>query len=302
MIASFEDLLKQVTGKPKKTLAVAMAEEEDVLEALCLANQRGLADAVLVGSKPAILALAKKHQFDISAFDIINAEGERQSVSIAIQLIREQMADALMKGKCSTATLLKGVLDKEAGLRSGKVLSHLAVFSVPTYHKLILMSDAAMNIAPDLQSKIAITENAIQAAHQLGIKMPKVAVIAAVEKVNFESMPCTIDAAALAQMAERGQIKAAIIDGPLALDNAVSGKACEVKGIVSKVGGDADILIMPDIEAANVFYKTLTYLGGSKTAGIIIGAQVPIILTSRADSEETKFLSIALAMVTSLRM
>ena len=301
MIASFDDLLRQVTGKPKKTLAVAMADDEDVLEALCLANREGLADAVLVGNKAAILALAEKSRLDISEFDIVNADGEKESVSIAIQLVREQMADALMKGKCATTTLLKGVLDKEAGLRSGKVLSHLAAFTVPAYHKLILMSDAAMNIAPDLQGKVTITENAVQAAHQMGIGMPKVAVIAAVEKVNFEAMPCTADAAALSQMASRGQIKGALIDGPLAIDNAVSLKACQVKGIVSEVGGDADILIMPDIEAANVFYKTLTYLGGSKSAGIIVGAQVPIILTSRADSEETKFLSIALAMVTSLR-
>lgn len=301
MIASFDELLNRVTGSPKKTIAVAMAEEADVLEAICLANQRGLADGVLIGNKTEILAIAARESLDLSAFDIVHTEGEKESVSLAIGLIREHMADALMKGKCSTATLLKGVLDKEAGLRSGKVLSHLAAFTVPVYHKLLLMSDAAMNIAPDLPGKVAITENAIHAAHLLGIERPRVALIAAVEKVNHESMPCTIDAAAIAQMAGRGQIKDAVVDGPLAVDNAVSLKACEVKGITSAVGGDADILIMPDIEAANVFYKTLTYLGGSRTAGIIVGAQVPIVLTSRADSEETKFLSIALAMLTGLR-
>ncbi len=301
MIASFEEMLRLVTGHVKRTIAVAMAEDADILEALCLAHSRGIADALLVGDKPAILETARKGGLDLSPFDIIQAEGEQQSVSLAIQLVRQRTANALMKGKCSTATLLKGVLDKEAGLRSGKLLSHLAAFTVPAYPKLLLMSDAAMNIAPDLAGKIAITENAVHTAHQLGIAQPRVALIAAVEKVNYDSMPCTVDAAAIAQMGARGQIKDAIIDGPLAVDNAVSRKACEVKVISSEVGGEADILIMPDIEAANVFYKTMTYLGGSRTAGIIVGAQCPVILTSRADSEETKFYSIALAMATSAR-
>ncbi|HOT97160.1 MAG TPA: bifunctional enoyl-CoA hydratase/phosphate acetyltransferase [bacterium] len=302
MNASFDGLLKRVTGKVKRTIAVAMAEDEDVLQGVALAFERGIADAVLVGDKQAILAVAREHAIDLSHFDIVQANGEQESVAIAVQLVRQQMANALMKGKCTTATLLKGVLDKQAGLRSGKLLSHLAAFEVPAYHKLLLMSDAAMNIAPDLAAKTAITENALAAARLLEIEKPKVAIIAAVEKVNFESMPCTVDAAALSQMAARGQFGAAIVDGPLAVDNAVSSRACEVKGIRSPVGGEADILIMPDIEAANVFYKTLTYLGGSRTAGIIVGAQSPIILTSRADSEESKFLSIVLAMATSVRL
>ncbi len=296
MIRSFNELLQQIKGKPKKNIAVAMAEEDDALKAIYEAHRQGIANAVLVGDKEKIIECSQKHHIDISAFDIVHAADEKQSVVRAIQLVRERLADGLMKGKCNTATLLKGVLDKESGLRGGKLLSHLAAFEVPAYHKLLLMSDAALNIAPDLQAKIAITENAIQAAHALGIAKPKVAVIAAVEKVNYEAMPCTIDAAILSQMAARGQIQNAIIDGPMAVDNAVSKKACEVKGIVSEVGGDADILILPDIEAANCFYKALTYLGSSKTAGIIVGAKVPIILSSRADSDEVKFLSIAFAM------
>jgi len=301
MNASFDGLYKHLTGKVKKTIAVAMAEDEDVLQGVALAHQRGIADAVLVGDKTAILAVAKAHAIDLSPFDIVQAKGEQESVAIAVQLVRQQMANALMKGKCATATLLKGVLDKQAGLRSGKLLSHLAAFEVPAFPKILFMSDAAMNIAPDLSAKTAIIENALGAARSLGLARPKVAVIAAVEKVNYEAMPCTIDAAALSQMGARGQFGDAIVDGPLAVDNAVSIKACEVKGISSPVGGEADILIMPDIEAANVFYKTLTYLGGSRTAGIITGAQSPIILTSRADSEEAKFLSILLAMATSTR-
>ena len=301
MIQSFDELISIVKGRPKKTIAVAMAEEDDVLLAISHAQREGIADGVLVGNKEKIIACGLKHQIDISHFDIVHADDENQSVVRAIQLVREHLADTLMKGKCATATLLKGVLDKDLGLRSGKFLSHFAAFEVPTYPKLIFMSDAGMNIAPDLQTKIAIVENAVAAVRPLGISQPKVAVIAAVEKVNYDSMPCTVDAAILSKMGGRGQIKGAIIDGPLALDNAVSARACEIKGIDSPVGGDADVLIMPDIEAANVFYKAMTYLGQSRTAGIITGAKVPIILTSRAGSEETKFLSIALGMITSMR-
>jgi phosphate butyryltransferase len=301
MITSFADLLSEVKGKPKKNIAVAMAEEEDVLMAISAAHTQGIANAVLVGHREKIVEIAEKHQIDIKPFDIVNAEEERQAVAISIQLVRERLADTLMKGKCSSATLLKGVLDKEQGLRSGKLLSHLAAFEVPYYPKLIMVTDAAMNIAPDLSAKVSIIENAVQAAKLLGIAKPKVAVIAAVEKVNYDSMPCTVDAALLSQMAARGQIKDAIVDGPLALDNAVSVHACEVKGIQSPVNGEADILMMPDIEAGNVFYKTMTYLAGSKVAGIIVGAQVPIILTSRSDSDENKFLSIAFGLITSVR-
>lgn len=299
MVKSFSDILTTIKGKPRKTVAVVMAEEDDVLRALAHAYEQGIADAVLVGDREKIFQCAHDHHIQIDQFDVIQADTEQQSVAIAINLIRSQLADTLMKGKCTTATLLRGVLDKENGLRAGKLLSHLGVFNVPNYHKLLLMSDAAMNIAPDLQAKVSILENAVQAALLLGITLPKVALITAVEKVNYESMPCTLDAAMISQMAARGQIKNCIVDGPLALDNAVSEKSCEVKGLSSPVGGDADILIMPDIEAANVFYKTLCYISGAQAAGIILGARVPIILTSRADSKEVKFLSIALGALIS---
>jgi len=298
---TFSDILREIKGKPKKTIAVAMAEEDDVLAALTLAAEQGIADAVLVGDKKKILAIGQEHHLDVDRFDIVPAESEQQSVAIAISLVREHLADTLMKGKCSTTTLLKGVLDKEQGLRSGKLLSHLGVFEVADYAKLLLMADAAMNIAPDLSAKVAIIENSLQAAQLLGIETPKVAIIAAVEKVNSEAMPCTVDAAILAQMAARGQLKNCLLDGPMALDNAISSKSCEVKELHSPVGGEADILIMPDIESANVFYKTMVYLSGAKAAGIILGARVPIILTSRADNEEVKFLSIALGALISVR-
>ncbi len=301
MIASFDDIQAKLLNAPKKTIAVAMAHESDVLSAVWKAQQAGLADAVLVGDREQILRYGDQLDADFSVFDIIDESSEQRAVVQSVQLVKEQLADTLMKGTCSTATLLRAVLDRDHGLRSGSLLSHLAAFEPPNYHKLIFVSDAAMNIAPDLEAKRAIAENAIRAVHELDLESPKVALIAAVEKVNPTAMPCTAEAAILSQMNARHQLNGATIDGPLALDNAISKKSCDIKGIDSPVGGDADILIMPDIEAANVFYKSMAYLTGAKTAGIIVGAQAPIILTSRADRDEIKFLSIALGMVTSQR-
>ena len=301
MIKSYDELIECVKQEPKKTIAVAMAQDDDVLLALAKANDAGIADAVLIGDKNEITARSVKIGVDLSKFDIIDEHDEKRAVVRSIQLVREGLANTLMKGKCNTATLLRGVLDKDHGLRRGKFLSHLGVFELPAYPKLLLMSDAALNIAPDLETKIVIAENAINAAHLMNIQTPKVAFIAAVEKVNPDAMPCTTDAAIISKMGQRGQIKGAIIDGPLALDNAVNAHACAVKGIKSKVGGDADILIMPNIETANCFYKTMAYLAQAKTAGVIVGAKAPVILTSRADSDETKFLSIALALFISQR-
>ena len=295
MITSFEQLVDEVKSVPRQVISVAVAQDVDVLEALVKAQEAGLASAVLVGDRARMEALAREHNLNLSPFEIVNVPDEQEAVQTAIQLIREGKAEVLMKGLCSTATLMKAVLNKDSGLRKSGLLSHLGIFQIGTYHKLILMSDAALNIAPTLEEKIGITRNAIAIAHRLGIELPKVAMIAAVEKVNPGKMPATTDAAIIAKMNERGQIKGAIIDGPLAVDNAFSRKSCEVKGIKSEVGGDADIAIVPEIETGNVFYKLLSYLAGAKTAGIIIGASVPIVLTSRADSEETKFLSIATA-------
>jgi phosphate butyryltransferase len=302
MIKSFDELVNLVKTQPKKTLAVAVAEDDDVLEAVSFAYSQNIADAVLVGNREKIIECCRKTGIDDRNFDIIHADSELQAVVLAIQLVREHLADCLMKGKCNSATLLRGVLDKQHGVRSGNILSHLAVFEMSTYPKLLFMSDGGMNIAPDLEAKIAITQNAIQACRRLGNKRPKVAIISAIEKVNYEAMPCTRDAAVLAQMNQRGQIKNAIVDGPLAFDNAISNHSCEIKGIVTRVGGDADIIIMPNIEAGNALYKALTYLGGARAAGVITGAKVPIILTSRADSSETKFQSIAVAVATTSRL
>ncbi len=296
MITSFQELVESVKGRPKKTIAVAMAESEDVLKGISEAHEEGLADAVLVGNKKKIIEIAEKENIDLSYFDIINTNSESQAVIRSIQLIRERLADTLMKGNCSTATLLKGILDKEHGIRSGKLLSHVAVFELKLYHKLLFMSDGGMNIRPNTEEKIAIINNAVQTVRQFGIRKPKVAMITAIEKVNYQAMPCTVDAAIIAKMAERGQIQNCTIDGPLALDNAISKKACEIKGIKSPIGGESDILIMPDIEAGNVFYKSVNFFAQCRVAGIVVGAQAPVVVTSRADTKETKFYSIALAM------
>ncbi len=299
MIKNFDELVDEVKRSETKKIAVAYAHNKDVIEALERARKENIANGILIGPEEKIKEILSNLKIDQSKYEIIDEEDEKKAVYKAIELIKKGKANVLMKGLCSTATLLKGVLDKEKGLRSENLLSHLAAFQVPTYHKLILMSDAAMNIAPTLMQKVEILKNSVKIAHKLGIETPKVALIAAVEKVNPENMPCTLDAAAITMMNKRGQIKGTIVDGPLAVDNAFSKKSCEVKGIKSEVGGDADIAIVPDIETGNVFYKLLSYLAGAKTAGIIVGAKAPIVLTSRADTDEVKFLSIALAMKTS---
>lgn len=295
MIKSFDQLVEKVKSSKKRTISVAFAQDQDVLLAIKYAREQGLADAILIGDEKQIRGLSEKIGLNLSSIRIIDEKDEKKAVSMAVQLVREKKAEVLMKGLCSTATLLKAVLNNETGLRSSNLLSHLAIFQIPTYHKLIFMSDAAMNIAPNLDEKVQIIGNAVDIARKFGIEKPKVAVIAAVEKVNYEKMPVTVEAAILSKMAERHQISNAIIDGPLAVDNAFSRKSCEIKGIDSPVGGDADIAIVPDIEAGNVFYKVMSYLAGAKTAGLIVGAKAPIVLTSRADSDESKYLSIATA-------
>jgi phosphate butyryltransferase len=299
MLKSFKDLLQRVDKKDRKKIAVAMAQDADVLLALDAARAAGLTDALLIGSKKKIIEICEKHHLELKNYHIIDIEDELSCVREAVRLIKKGEAQVLMKGLCSTSVFLKAILDKESGLRSAKVLSHLAIFESANYPKLLFMSDAAMNIAPDLNDKIAITQNSINAAHALGYAKPKVAMISAVEKVNADGMPSTADAALIAKMGERGQIKDAIIDGPLAVDNALSPKANEVKGLITPIGGEADICIVPNIESGNVFYKLLAVLGNALVAGVIVGASAPVVLTSRADSENSKFLSIASALAIS---
>ena len=296
MIRNFDEILERVKNDTQKTIAVAMAEDADVLKALEKARSMGLAKSLLTGNAEKIYALMSTNGIDKNNYEVINSISEIESIESAVAQVKSGKAQVLMKGLCSTSVFLKGVLDKNNGLRSVKTLSHLAVFESPQYHKLFMLSDAAMNIAPDLSTKIVITENAISAALKLGYEKPKIAMISAVEKINPDGIPSTVDAAIISKMNERNQIKNAIIDGPLAVDNALSEQSCIVKGLNTQVGGDADILIVPNIETGNACYKLLTILGNAKVAGIIVGATAPIVLTSRADSDESKFLSIVIAL------
>jgi len=296
MLRTFREIEEQVKKEQQRTIAVAMAEDADILTALEKARSRGLAKAILTGDKKKIISILQKSNIEEKNYEFADTKDEGNSVSEAVGLVRNGAAQVLMKGLCSTSAFLKGLLNKENGLRSGKVISHLAIFESPNYHKLLMMSDAAMNIAPDISEKINILENALMTAHNIGYHNPKVAIISAIEKVNPTGIPSTGDAAIISKMAERGQIKGGIIDGPLAIDNALSLQSCEIKGLRSPVGGETDICIVPNIETGNVFYKLLTVLGNAKVAGIIVGAKSPVVLTSRADSEDAKYLSILTAL------
>ena len=288
------DLRELAKKTGKKRLAVAVAHDEHCLEAICAVDKIGLVEAILIGNEAKIREIASKHNLDVSGMRIINEPVDALAVKKAVNLVRNKEADILMKGNVPTATFLRGVLNKEEGLRKGDVLSHFTLFEVPTYHKRLGLSDAAMIPAPDFKTKIAIINNSVEFMNKLGYTKPKVAVLAAVEMVN-ESMPATIEAALLSKMNQRGQIKNCIIDGPLAYDNAVSMESAKHKGIVSDVAGDADLLIVPDIEAGNILYKCFGFSANAKLAACVLGAAAPIVLTSRSDNEESKQASIIMA-------
>lgn len=296
MLKSFSEVLAAAKQGPRRTIAVAVAQDADVLAAIKDAQQAGIAQAILVGDADKIRSIAKEIGFDISSLEILDEKDNIKAAKLAVSLVREGRAQMLMKGLIGTADILRAVLDKEDGLRTGRMLSHVAVLEVPTYHKLLFMSDGGQNIAPDLMQKAEITQNAVDIARALGIETPKVAALAALELVN-PKMQATVDAAELQAMAERGEIKNCIIKGPIAFDGAISAEAAEHKGIKSEVCGDVDVLIVPYIEVGNVLYKTLVYLANTKVAGLIAGAAAPIVLTSRSDSHEAKLLSIACASV-----
>ncbi|MBE7102041.1 phosphate butyryltransferase [Bacillus cereus] len=293
-----EHLIDQAAGQSKKTVAVAVAEDHEVIEAVGKAIKLQLAQFRLYGNQEKIIGMLQEHGLQTSEhIEVIAAASSAEAAELSVKAVRNGEADVLMKGNIPTANILKAVLNKEWGLRKGSVLSHVAAFEVPNYDRLIFVTDAAMNIAPDVTQKAAIIQNTVEVAQAIGIELPKVAPIAAVEVVN-PAMQATIDAAMLTQMNRRGQIKNCIVDGPLALDNAVSQIAAEHKGIVSDVAGKADILLVPTIEAGNVLYKSLVYFANAKVGAMIAGAKAPIVLTSRADSAETKVYSLALAVAT----
>jgi phosphate butyryltransferase len=296
MIRSFEELESLVRQGARKRLVLAMAEEEDGLKAAVAAAGQGVVEPVLVGNAGQVREMASREGLDLGSFRLVHAEGEKECAARAVELVRAGEAEVLMKGRIATSTLLKAVLDPAAGLKGPGLLSHLTLIQSAAYPKLLFMSDPGVNIAPDLNAKAAIIENAARAVRRLGVFKPKVAVVAAVEKVNPGAMPATVDAAALSKMAERGQIADCLVDGPLSLDCALSDHSCAVKGIGGEVGGDADILLMPDIEAANIFYKAVAFFSEARIAGVVLGARVPIVLPSRGDNDATKYYSILAAI------
>jgi phosphate butyryltransferase len=286
-------LLDGVAGKTAR-LAVAAAAEPDVLRAVADARARGVVEPILVGERDAVARAADEAGVDVSSMEIDDVPGIEAATRRAVALVSSGEAAMLMKGLVETSVLLRAVLDRESGLRSGSVLSHLAIFEVEGFPRPLGVTDAAMSIAPDYAAKKAILENAVAFFRSIGYDEPKVAILAAKEKVS-EKMPATTDAALLVEAFRRGEITGCLVDGPFALDNAVSVEAARTKGIDSPVAGLADILLLPQIESGNVLYKALAFLSRSRHAGVIVGARAPIVLTSRADSHAAKLDSISLA-------
>jgi len=298
VLKTLADLKNIVAGGQKKKLVLATAQDQHSLSAVVRAWKDNIIEPILIGDKEGIQNICAANNYDISGLRIIHEPGIEMAVEMAVKMVSNKEGDILMKGKVGTSTLLKCVLNKEWGLRTGNLLSHFALFEVDTYPKVIAVTDVAMNIAPNLRDKIAIINNSVNCLIRLGYTMPKVAVLGAVEMVN-ENMEATLDAALLSKMNQRDQIKNCIIDGPLAFDNAVSLESARRKGIKSEIAGDTDLLLMPDIEVGNVLYKSLVFFAKAKVASVILGARVPIVLTSRSDSEQAKYDSILLSAAAS---
>jgi phosphate acetyltransferase len=292
----YEQLLERCRSLPPVATAVAHPCEASALAAVVDAAELKLISPILVGPQGKIEEVAKSSKVEIGSLPIVDAPHSHAAAARAVELVRQGKAEVLMKGSLHTDELLGAVVARDTGLRTGRRLSHVFIMDVPTYHKVLIVTDAAINIAPTLEDKVDICQNAIDLVISLGLARPKVAILAAVETVNSK-MPATLDAAALCKMAERGQITGAIIDGPLAFDNAISAEAAKIKGIQSEVAGDPDILLVPDLEAGNILAKQLSFLANADSAGLVLGARVPIILTSRADSIRSKVASCAVAVL-----
>jgi phosphate butyryltransferase len=296
MITKLDEIVEQARRYGPKRVAVAAAANALVLRSIKQAEELGLISPLLVGHRDEIMAEAEAVGYQVSDDKIVHVAMKNETAPKAVELVRTGKADILMKGYLHTHVLLHAVLDANAGLRTDRLLSHVFLMQVPTYHKLLAVTDAAINIAPDLLQKAAIVQNAVDLMRSLGIDLPKVAALSSVETIN-PRIPSTIDAACLHKMAERGQINHAIVDGPFAFDNAISRQAALEKGIDSPVSGDADILLAPDLDAGNILSKNLEYLASAQMAGIVMGARVPIVLTSRSDPPGARTYSLALAVL-----
>ena len=292
----YEKLLQKCRSLEPIPTAVAHPCEETALAGAVEAGSLGLIAPILVGPSARIAEVAKKAGIDLGKIQVVDAPHSHGSAAKAVELVRQGKAELLMKGSLHTDELLGAVVARETGLRTGRRISHVFIMDVPTYHKILVVTDGAINIAPTLEDKVDICQNAIDLVISLGVERPKVAILAAVETVTSK-MPATIDAAALCKMAERGQVTGAILDGPLAFDNAISKEAAKIKKIRSEVAGDPDILLAPDLEAGNILAKQLSFLANADSAGLVLGARVPIILTSRADSVRARIASCGVAML-----
>ena len=292
----YEKLLERCRGLDPIPTAVAYPCEQTALAGALEAARDGLITPILVGPTAKITEVARAHKIALGKTRVVDARDSRTAAATAVELVRTGKAELLMKGSLHSDEILGAVIAKETGLRTGRRLSHAFIMDVPTYHKVLIVTDGAINIAPTLEDKIDICQNAIDLARSFGVERPKVAILAAVETVNSK-MPATLDAAALCKMAERGQIKGGLLDGPLAFDNAISREAAKTKGIRSEVAGDPDILIAPDLEAGNMMAKQLSFLANADSAGLVLGARVPVILTSRADSLRSRIASCAVAVL-----
>ena len=292
----YDQLLNAAKALPRIRMGVVHPCSREALEGALDADRLGLIQALLIGPESRIRSLAEECQLDLSGFSIIDVPHSHAAAAKAVELARAGEVDALMKGSLHSDELLSAVVNAQCGLRTERRVSHVFVLDVPRYPKPLLITDAAINVAPDFDAKVDIVQNAIDLAHALGIDRPKVAILSAVETVT-PKLRSSMDAAALSKMADRGQITGGLVDGPLAFDNAVSLAAAQTKGIQSEVAGDADILVVPDLESGNMLAKQLEYLGGAQAAGIVMGAKVPIVLTSRADSAHSRIASCAIALL-----
>ena len=292
----YERLLERCLSLEPIPTAVAHPCEATALSGAVEAAEKNLILPILVGPADKIAATAKSAGLNLGNLEVVDVPHSQAAATKSVELVREGRAEVLMKGSLHTDELMSAIVSREGGLRTGRRISHAFVMDVPTYHKVLIVTDGAINIAPTLEDKVDICQNAIDLAISLGHEKPKVAILAAVETVTSK-MPATIDAAALCKMADRGQIKGGILDGPLAFDNAISKEAADTKGIQSQVSGDADILLAPDLEAGNILAKQLSYLANADSAGMVLGARVPVILTSRADSVRSRIASCGVAML-----
>jgi phosphotransacetylase len=292
----YEQMLERCKSFEAMPTAVAHPCEQTALEGAIEAGRLGLIVPILVGPASRIEAIAAEHGIDLGGIRIVDAPHSHGAAAKAVEMVRRGEAEILMKGSLHSDELLGAVVAKETGLRTGRRISHAFIMDVPTYHKVLIVTDAAINIAPTLEDKVHICQNAIDLAASLGLARPKVAILAAVETVNSK-MQATLDAAALCKMADRGQITGGTLDGPLAFDNAISKDAARIKGINSPVSGDPDILLVPDLEAGNILAKQLSFLANADSAGVVLGARVPIILTSRSDSVRSRIASCGVAML-----